>query len=231
MLKDKRHVQMCADSLIVSFFIMHNGFSLHSRRSCITWGCLRCCSSCSRCCVASPWPRVTGRSVARGFQVKRRRAAMFLWSADCGWTRSETLWDTDNSGGGSQFCSCVLKSIVSLQIVRSWVICLLLRMLVDVLKRLSESETLVSSLWFRYFSAGSSGERESALSDSQAWLGHGIVDNPFLGLFGTRNQRGLRTSKGWWWVSIKSTSPTNPLHCYSSVYFLSCQSSDKQEEV
>ncbi|CAF89836.1 unnamed protein product [Tetraodon nigroviridis] len=48
----------------------------------------------------------------------------------------------------------------------------------------------------RYFIPSSSGERESALAESEAWLGHGIMDNPFIGLFGTRKQRGLRALKG-----------------------------------
>lgn len=61
---------------------------------------------------------------------------------------------------------------------------------------------LDSSLWLRYFSPSSSGERESALVDSEAWLGRGIVDNPFTGLFDTRKQRGLRTLKGWWSISV-----------------------------
>ncbi|TNM91398.1 calcitonin gene-related peptide [Takifugu rubripes] len=44
----------------------------------------------------------------------------------------------------------------------------------------------------RYFSPASWGERESVLSDSEAGLGRGIMDNPFLGLLGTRKQRGLK---------------------------------------
>lgn len=152
---------------------------------------------------------------------------MFLWSADCGPRAGErgvrnsdvALRDTDHSGGGSQFCSCVLKCVVFSQIVRSWVICLSLRMLVDALKRLSVSESLVSSLWFRYFSPASWGERESVLSDSEAGLGRGIMDNPFLGLLGTRKQRGL---KGW--PSIYVLNPhliKNTILCYSSWIFWS----------
>lgn len=140
--------------------------------------------------------------------LKRWPAVLFLWTADLppragGAWRREALTlccrNVDNSGNGGQFCSCVLKCVFFFFFFwQSWVICFLLRKLLDVLKRLSVSESFVSSLWFRYFSPGSSAELESALSDSEAWLGHGFMDNPFLGLLGTAKQRGLRTVKGWW---------------------------------
>ncbi|XP_018555996.1 calcitonin gene-related peptide 2 [Lates calcarifer] len=43
----------------------------------------------------------------------------------------------------------------------------------------------------RYFSPSSSSEQESALPDGEGWLAPGFVSNPFLGLMGTRPQRGL----------------------------------------
>ncbi|XP_071358884.1 calcitonin gene-related peptide 1 [Trachinotus anak] len=43
----------------------------------------------------------------------------------------------------------------------------------------------------RYFSPSSSGEQEIARADSEGWLAPGLVSNPFLGLIGTRTQRGL----------------------------------------
>ncbi|XP_062300029.1 calcitonin gene-related peptide 1 [Scomber scombrus] len=43
----------------------------------------------------------------------------------------------------------------------------------------------------RYFSPSSSSEQESALPDSEGWLVPGLISNPFLGLMGTRPERGL----------------------------------------
>ncbi|XP_028274754.1 calcitonin gene-related peptide 2 [Parambassis ranga] len=43
----------------------------------------------------------------------------------------------------------------------------------------------------RYFSPSSSSEQESALPDSEGWLLPELMSNPFLGLMGTRPQRGL----------------------------------------
>lgn len=164
----------------------------YSRWSCITWGCLHSCSSCSRCCVVSPWPRVTGSSVAK------KHARRFL---DTLGYISGSLITLEVEASSDHVCWSASFYFFFFQIVRSWVICFLPRKLVDVLKRLSVSEGLVSSLWFRYFSPSSSGERENALANSEAWLDHRIMDNPFIGLFGTRKQRGLRTSKGWWLIS------------------------------
>ncbi|CAK6949773.1 calcitonin gene-related peptide 2 [Scomber scombrus] len=42
-----------------------------------------------------------------------------------------------------------------------------------------------------YFSPSSSSEQESALPDSEGWLVPGLISNPFLGLMGTRPERGL----------------------------------------
>ncbi|XP_056281319.1 calcitonin gene-related peptide 1 [Pseudoliparis swirei] len=44
----------------------------------------------------------------------------------------------------------------------------------------------------RYFSPSSSSERESGLPDGGGWLAPGLISNSFLGLLGTRPQRGLR---------------------------------------
>ncbi|XP_042366958.1 calcitonin gene-related peptide 1 [Plectropomus leopardus] len=44
---------------------------------------------------------------------------------------------------------------------------------------------------YRYFSRSSSGEQESALPDGDSWLAPGLISNPFLGLMGTRPERGL----------------------------------------
>ncbi|XP_053169729.1 calcitonin gene-related peptide 2 [Scomber japonicus] len=43
----------------------------------------------------------------------------------------------------------------------------------------------------RYFSPSSSSEQESALPDREGWLVPGLISNPFLGLMGTRPERGL----------------------------------------
>lgn len=76
-----------------------SSWCIYSRRSCITWGCLHSCSSCSRCCVASPWPRVPGRSVMNSTHVVFRLNAgeqlcscELLIATQSGWTWSEELW-------------------------------------------------------------------------------------------------------------------------------------------
>lgn len=76
-----------------------SSWCIYSRRSCITWGCLHSCSSCSRCCVASPWPRVPGRSVTNSTHVVFRLNAgeqlcscELLIATQSGWTWSEELW-------------------------------------------------------------------------------------------------------------------------------------------